>query len=112
MLVILESNGIDDCLWSLRAAVEPERYYLARMIAADYAESALYLFTAVRPDDDRPKLAIDAARSFARGEIDDAAGDAARAAAGDAAWAAAGDAAWAAERAKQSIIIHAWLSLP
>ena len=98
LLTILDSNGVDDCLWSLRAAVEPERDYLARMIAADCAESVLHLFTAVRPDDLRPQQAIDAARAFARGEID--------AAARAAAW----DAAWDAERVKQSTIIRTWLS--
>ena len=110
LLVILESNGVDDCTWALRAAVEPERDYLARMIGADCAESVLHLFTAVRPNDDRPMAAIQAARAFARGEIDestwDAAWDAAWAAAGDAAW----DAAWDAEREKQAVIIKSWLT--
>jgi hypothetical protein len=63
-----------------------------RLFAADCAEDVLPLFLKVRPNDDRPRLAIEAARQFANGEI----GDAARAAAGDAAWDAAGDAARAA----------------
>ena len=25
LIAILDSHGVDDCLWSLRAAVEPER---------------------------------------------------------------------------------------
>ena len=117
LLMILDSNGVDDCLWSLRAAVEPERDYLARMIAADCAESVLHLFTAVRPDDDRPAAAIRAARAFARDAAGDAAGDAARDAARDAAGAAAaardaaGAAAGDAEREKQSVIIRAWLTV-
>ena len=91
-----------------------------RLFAADCAESVLHLFEAVRPNDDRPRLAIVAARAYANGEITDAArdaawgaawdaargaraaareaaGEAARAAAGeaaDAAWTAARDAAW------------------
>jgi hypothetical protein len=103
LLYILGSNGVDDCLWALRAAAEPNRDYLARMIAADCAESVLHLFTAVRPNDDRPRLAIDATRAFARGEVSEddqaAAGAAARDAARDAARAAAWDAAGAAARA-------------
>ena len=75
----------------------------ARLFAADCAEQALPIFEKQRPDDDRPRKAIKAARDFANGEITaemrdaagDAAGAAARAAAGDAAWAAA----WAAARA-------------
>ena len=83
----------------------------ARLFAADCAEHVLPLFEAQRPGDDRPRLAIDAARAFARGEIDaarafargeidaaarSAAWAAAGDAAGDAAWAAARSAAWAA----------------
>jgi len=74
-----------------------------RLIAADFAEHVLPLFEAEYPDDDRPRKAIDAARSYARGEITkeqlDAAGAAAGAAAWDDAWAAARAAAWAAARA-------------
>ena len=67
-----------------------------RLFAADCAEDVLHLFERVFPDDDRPRLAIAAARAFANGDISAAAWDAARAAAGDAAWDAAGDAAGAA----------------
>lgn len=77
-----------------------------RLFAADCAESVLHLFEAVRPNDDRPRLAIAAARAYANGEITAAAREAAawaaawaaaRAAArdaADAAWTAARDAAW------------------
>ena len=87
----------------------------ARLFAADCAEAVLPIFEKERPDDDRPRKAIAAARAFARGEITAAAWDAARAAAWDAAsdaasaaacaaasaaaWATAPDAAWAAARA-------------
>ena len=67
-----------------------------RLAAADIAERVLPIFLKEYPNDNRPALAIQAARDFARGKIDAAAraaaGDAARAAAGSAAWAAAGDA--------------------
>ncbi len=62
----------------------------ARLFAADCAEHVLHLFEGEYPKDLRPREAIQAARDFANGKIDAAAGDA-RDAAGDA-WAAAGDA--------------------
>jgi hypothetical protein len=68
-----------------------------RLFAADCAEDVLPLFEKGRPGDDRPRLAVQAARDYANGKIGDAARDAARAAAGDAARAAAGDAAWDAQ---------------
>lgn len=37
--------------------------------AADCAEHVLHLFEAVRPDDDRPRRAIELARAWARGEV-------------------------------------------
>lgn len=45
-----------------------------RLSAADFAERVLPLFEKERPNDDRPRNAIIAARQFARGEIDAAAG--------------------------------------
>ena len=66
-----------------------------RLFAADCAEHVLPLFEKERPDDDRPRKAIQAARDFANGKI----GAAARAAAWAAAWDAAGAAAWDAARA-------------
>jgi len=68
----------------------------ARLFAADCAERVLPIFEKERPNDDRPRLAIQAARDYANGMIGDAARDAAWAAARDAAWDAARDAAWAA----------------
>ncbi len=73
--------------------------HAARLFAADCAERVLHIFEQRRPNDTRPREAINAARAFARGEIDNAARAAARAAAGAAAWAAAGDAAGDAARA-------------
>ena len=72
-----------------------------RLFAADCAEHVLPIFLRVRPGDDRPAKAIEAARAYARGEITVAAGvaaRAARAAAGVAARAAraAAEDAWAA----------------
>ncbi|KKK67882.1 hypothetical protein LCGC14_2949620 [marine sediment metagenome] len=65
-----------------------------RLFGADCAERVLYLFEKQRPNDDRPRKAIEVARRFANGE----ATDQERAAAWDAAWDAAGNAAGAAAR--------------
>jgi len=117
-MVILDSNGIDDAVWSLRAVPkeqEAERDRIARLMACDFAEHVLHIFETTRPDDDRPRKAIEVARRYAVGEATeqeldaardaawDAARDAARTAAWDAAraaaWDAARDAAWDAARA-------------
>jgi hypothetical protein len=111
LLQILDSNGVDDCLWSLRAVDHPDRDRIARYIACDCAESVLSVFETLRPNDSRPRDAIAVARRFADGQATaderaaardaagaagDAARDAAGAAARDAAGAAARDAAGAA----------------
>ena len=49
-----------------------------RLFAADCAEHVLPIFYQVMPNDDRPAKAIQAARDFAHGHIDAAAGAAAR----------------------------------
>lgn len=75
-----------------------------RLYAADCAEHVLPLFEAERPNDDRPRKAIEAARAYARGEIGAAAREAAvwaAAATSASAREAAGWAAAAAERAWQ-----------
>ena len=95
---IAKSNGVDDTFWCLRALAE-DKQYIARLIAADIAERVLPIFEKERPNDDRPRKAIEAARKFAHGEIDDKARAAARTAAGEAAGEAAWDAAWEAARA-------------
>jgi hypothetical protein len=45
------------------------RHRLLASWAADCAEHVLPLFTGRRPDDERPRLAIEAARAWSRGEI-------------------------------------------
>ncbi len=114
LLTILETNGLNDALWALRATAE-DCEKVARLMAADFAEAVLPIWQKYSQDK-RPELAIKAARDFANGLIshqqraaaraaEDAAGEAAREAARaarEAAWAAgdaAGDAEWAAARA-------------
>jgi hypothetical protein len=72
---------------------------MLRLFGADCAERVLPIFLKVLPNDDRPAKAIQAARDFANGKIDDAAGLSAWAAAWDAAEDAAEDAAWYAAQA-------------
>ena len=77
-----------------------------RLFAADCAEAALHHFEDRYPDDDRPRLAIQAARDYANGLISrtklsaarSAAWSAADSAAWSAAWSAADSAAWSAAR--------------
>jgi hypothetical protein len=97
LLTVLESNGLDDALWTLRCVPNCDRD--ARLFAVWCARQVKHLMTDKRSTD-----ALDVAELFANGEATnkeraaawaaawDAARDAAGAAAGDAAW----DAAWAA----------------
>ena len=66
LLTILELNGTEDCLWSLRATAENcDR--VARLMACDFAEATLKNFERDYPDDKRPREAIAVARRFALG---------------------------------------------
>ena len=94
---IAESNGLDDAVWCLRS-ICPEHEKEVRLFAADCAESVLHLYEKEH-DDTRPRAAIQAARDFANGLIDDDPRAAAWYAARDAVWYAAGDAARDAARA-------------
>ena len=105
LLTILESNGIADTLWSLRA-VPPEqretRDHLAREFACDCAERVLPLYEGRYPDDPRPREAIAVVRRYLAGTATEAE---LRAAAADAAYAAAAAAAgereWQAHRLRE-----------
>jgi hypothetical protein len=107
LAVVLDSNGLDDALWCLRATTEPcDR--LARLLAVAFAREVQHLMT-----DPRSLAALDTAERYAHGRATDAelaaaniaaniaANAAANAAAGNAArdaGAAAWAAAWAAAR--------------
>lgn len=102
-ITILESNGIEDAMWSLRTC-EDER--AVRLFACDCAESVLHFFEKEYPNDNRPRKAIEVARKYADGdatlqELDEAcvAACAASRCAEDAEWYAVRDAAWYAARA-------------
>jgi hypothetical protein len=83
LLTILESNGVKDCLWAFQCTDNYDSIY--KHIAADFAESVLYIFEKEYPNDNRPRLSIQAARDYADGKINkeelDAAWDSAVAAA-------------------------------
>ena len=99
LAVILESNGLDDCLWALRC-LGPEHNDWMRKFARECASDALHLWVAPQVVRDYlstgDELLRAAARDAARDAARAAAGAAARDAAWAAAWAAARDAAWAA----------------
>jgi hypothetical protein len=138
LLVILNTNGLDDALWALKATAQ-NCDMVARLMAADFAARVLPIWKKMYPKDDRPAKAIKATRDFARGKITreelyaawDAAWDAAGAARADAGgrgdvereagaaraatWNAAGaaeaarDAAGAAEKNRQKAIFVSYL---
>ena len=89
LTTILESNGLDDALWCLRAVDGHEREM--RLFAVECARSVQHLMT-----DKRSINAPDVAERFANGLATQAELAASWAAAGAAAWAAAGAASWAA----------------
>jgi hypothetical protein len=88
---ILDSNGLDDALWCLRAVDGYQREM--RLYAVDCARSVQHLMK-----DQRSIAAIDVAERYAHGLATDDELAAARGAAWDAAWGAAWGAAWDAAR--------------
>jgi hypothetical protein len=111
-VTILDSNGLADALWCLRAAPEHKKIWqlynvwCARQVqhlltdprslaALDVAERYAHGLATDEELEDARAAAWDAAEDAARAAAEDAAWAAARAVAGDAAKAAARDAAWA-----------------
>ena len=86
IITVLDSNGLDDALWCLRAVESHDREI--RLYAVWCARQAQHLMR-----DRRSIAALDVAEQFAYGQASHADLAAARAAAGAAARAAAGDAA-------------------
>ena len=98
LLVVLESNGLDDALWCLRAVDGHEK--AIRKLACDFALAVGHLWKMPKIVEQYLTTQDENIRAAAGAAAGDAAGDAARAAAWAAAraaaWAAAGAAAWAA----------------
>ena len=89
-LRILESNGLDDCLWAARADDSEDAEKFWRLLACDFVEH-------MNPTDPRSINAIAVARKFANGDATEeelAAAMASAARAAEAAWEAAWAAAW------------------
>ena len=105
LLAVLNSNGLEDALWCLRAVEGSEKEI--RLFAVWCARQVQHLLT-----DPRSIAALEAAEKFAYGDATqaelDAAVAAARDAAGAAAWGAAGAAAWAASAAAWAASADAW----
>lgn len=101
ILIILESNGLDDALYALRAVDGFDREI--RLFICWCACQSLNLFEAKYPDDRRIRQAIKTAAMFAEGLANKNDMDTVRAAAMDAARIAAMDAAKAAERYEKDL---------
>jgi hypothetical protein len=95
IVTVLDSNGLDDALWCLRAVTGHDREI--RLYAVWCARQVQHLMT-----DPRSLAALDVAERHADKLATDEELAAARAAARDAAWDAARDAAWDAARDAQS----------
>ena len=65
---ILNSNGLDDAIWCLRA-LPKEHEGKIRCLTADFAERVLHIFEEKYPDDKRPREAIQGARDYVEGKI-------------------------------------------
>ena len=92
ILDILESNGVDDCLWALCATTQ-KCDKVARLMAVKFVREVQYLIT-----DPISLNALDVAERFANGEATEEELAAAQSAAWDAAQSAAWTAAWAAAK--------------
>ena len=58
---ILESNGLNDTIWTLRCTIEPSEDFIIEF-ACRCAEYVLKNYEDLYPDDKRPRQAIEAAR--------------------------------------------------
>lgn len=101
LLTVLDSNGVDDALWVLSHAMQPEHDRLSRHFKAWCAEQVLHLFEAERPSDARVRAQIAVLRNDAATPDERDAARAAARAAEAATWDTAWDTALAAARAAQ-----------
>ncbi len=60
LLTILESNGIQDCLWALRCTIQDSEI-ISRRLAVEFARHVLSIFENKYPEDKRPRQAIETA---------------------------------------------------
>jgi hypothetical protein len=95
LLHVLESNGLDDAIWALRATTKPCREFITEF-AVLCAEQVLDIYEKRHPDDDTVKKCLEGIRQFQKGEISEEGLRVLRKAARAAAYAAHADAAAAA----------------
>ena len=66
IITILDSNGLDDCLWVINTMADKKtRVY----VSAKFAESVLPIFEKKYPNDKRPRDCIDACFDFCNDKI-------------------------------------------
>ena len=69
---ILDTNGVSDALWALRACdMSQGDKNAVYLLACDYAEHVLHIFEDKYPDNPYPRAAIEARRAWVRREISD-----------------------------------------
>lgn len=100
IVTVLDSNGLDDALWCLRA-VDGHDWEI-RMLSISLAREVQHLMT-----DPRSRRALDVAESYAYGRATEDERRLARAEAENAFYAAVGDTAYAAGRAAASVVYAA-----
>ncbi len=69
LLHVLESSGIEDAIWALRATVEPTGKDMAAEMAVRAAERVQCIFDKRFPNDGRARECNEATRAYGRGEI-------------------------------------------
>ncbi len=65
---IVESNGLNDAIWALRATILPCREFITEF-AVWCAEQVLYIFEKRYPEDKRVRECIEGVRKYQKGEI-------------------------------------------
>jgi len=103
----LKSNGWDDTWWLITevySQLSIKQTIDLHLLGCDWAESVLCSFESEYPDDNRPRLAIEAKRRFLAGEITELE----LSYASSASWSAALSASWSAESSKSAASSAAW----
>lgn len=67
MLTILDTNGVDEMLWALGSIDTPESRNLACRLSVKFAEEALPVYERLKPNDSRPRDALEATTAYLEG---------------------------------------------
>ena len=69
LLQILDSNGVEDALWAIRACnMTTKEQKEVQLLACDYAERVLHIYENQYPGDNRPRNAIETKRRWINGD--------------------------------------------